>query len=663
MKVFKKIAICITFLFLNSIFCFGQNADRTGTIAVQNGIFVYGGREFPKNGYYLIERKSNNEKKYTEIAKITVPRSLTEIEQRVSKIEPLFKHLIPFDKKESIRLFKYIQTNNVDDSLYISTHLPVVAIVSGTAFLDTQVEKDKTYQYRISLFKNGKEIFKKELKSIKNNVEIDLPKPKKYSSEVVNQSVLVEWIVDSQKDMKLINVYRAFFGTQDFKKIKSDKGYYTDKKGLHLIAIDTTTEKSSLYKYYIQPVDLYGNAGEKSEIITAGKLQTENLVPLSSLHVVELEDYKIKLSWKLNKSAIASNIQIWRSDNYDDGYEQIINLPPDTSAYIDHIPQASENYYYYLKINGGTHQEFKSAKIAAMIKNNSNKLPPAKNVEGKPIKEGVEVSWDYDEPYTNGFYVYRSTASVEKFHQISNLIPVSKKRTYTFKDIDKNIKAGAMYRYTIRAENDAYTLGKFSDTIHVISGKKPALESPQQLKTIWRDGVVELYWKDMRETSEYLLGYKVYRKGSNGTFKFMDNDTLKAFKNYFNDKKVSEGQTYTYQISAIDFYGSESATSLSATINIPKKKTILGTPNKPTVYKNSNGVVISWNQIASEAIQSIKIYRSEANGRAKVIKTVTANDESYTDTSVKKDTLYYYKISFINKNGKESNASREASIY
>ena len=662
MKRLSYITICL--ILIGLVFGHAQNAANQGVVVVENGLFVFGNGKIPKNGYYLFERKGASDKKYKEIAKITVPTSVAEVEQRANVAASQFKHLIPLQQKDSKRVFNYLQTNETDDSLYRSDHLPIIAITAGTAFLDTAVEKDKTYRYRITLVRNGKEIFKKELKPIKNTVKTNLPKPKIFSKDIVNQAVFLEWVADQQKGLTLFNVYRAFFGTKDFKKIITKNGYANDKNGLHLIALDTTAEKSSLYKYYIQPVDLYGNAGEISEIITAGKLQAENLVPISSLNVVELEDYKIKLSWKLHKSAIASNIQIWRSDNYDDGYEQITNLPPDTSEYIDHIPQASENYYYYLKINGGTHQEFKSAKIAAMIKNNSNKLPPAKNVEGKPIKEGVEVSWDYDEPYTNGFYVYRSTASAEKFYQISNLIPVNEKRTYTFKDIDKNLKAGAMYRYTLRAENDAYTLGKFSDTIHVISGKKPALESPQQLKTIWRDGVVELYWKDMSETSEYLLGYKVYRKSDpNSSFQLMPNDTLKSYKNYFNDKEVSAGKNYTYKVTAIDLYGSESAASISSTINIPKKNINMNKPSKPTVYKSSNGVVISWNQIASEDIQSIKIYRSEANGWAKIIKTVSINDERYTDTSVKKDSLYYYKISFITKEGKESNTSRETSVY
>ncbi len=662
MKRISSLTIC--FVLFSMAFGYAQNLENQGAVAVENGLFVFGNGELPKNGYYLFERKSVSDKKFKEIAKVTVPLSMAEVEQRATAAANYFKHLLALQENDIKRVFNYLQTNKTDDSLYRADQLPIIAITAGTAFLDTEVEKDKTYQYRITLVRNGKEVFKKELKSIKNRVKTNLPTPKKFSKDIVNEAVFLEWVVEQQKDLTLFNVYRAFFGTQDFKKIVTKNGFSNDKEGLHLITLDTTTEKSSLYKYYIQPVDLYGNAGEISELITAGKLQTENLIPITSLHTEALENYQIKLSWKLNKSAIASNIQIWRSDNYDDGYEQIMNLPPNSSEFIDHIPQASENYYYYLKINGGTHQEFKSAKIAAMIKNNTNQLPAPKNIEGTPIAQGVEISWEYDEPYTNGFYVYRATASSEIFNLVSNLIPADGKNTFSYKDIDKNLKAGEMYQYLLQAENDAYTLGLFSDTVYVIPGIKPKIEAPQKLRTILRDAVVELYWQDMQIKNEYLLGYKVYKKvGKSGSFQLMPNDTLKAYLNYYNDNEVQAGQNYTYQVTALDLFGSESIVSISSTIAIPENFSPTISPSQPRVYKNSNGVTISWNQIASEDIKSIKIYRSVGNSKAILLKTISVKEESYTDASVKPDYLYYYKISFVNKNGKESNTSREGSIY
>ncbi|MEZ4780150.1 MAG: hypothetical protein R2816_00675 [Flavobacteriaceae bacterium] len=640
-----------------------QNTAKPGNIAVEHGIFIYTGSELPKNAAYIIERKEEKNKKYQEIAKTTTPKSLEELTNNAKTAETYFKNLAPLTNKDLKRIYNYIQTYKVDDSLYRAENLPIIAIASGTGFLDMDVEKDKTYQYKVTFFRDGTEVSQQELKAIKNTVITNLPVPKKFKSDVVNQAVFLEWIVDEQKEISLFNTYRAYFGTLDFKKINAKKGYSNSEDGLHLIAVDSTTEKSSLYKYYIQPVDLYGNAGEVSEVISAGKLQSESIEPISSINAEELTDYQVKISWKLDKSVIRSNIKVMRSNTYDDGYVEVMNLPPNTLEYIDNLPEASENYYYYLVINGGTGQEFKTAKIAAMVKTNTKELTPPQDLSGTSIKDGIEISWNHSEPYTHGFYVYRATADAETFHQISNLIPVKPEENYTYKDLDKTLMAGEMYRYTVRAENDAYTLGKFSDTIHAFSGKKPKIEAPQKLKSVFRDSIVELYWEDMTTLSDNVLGYKVYRNNdNNSTMVLLKNDTLKSYKNYYNDSTISKGQSYSYQVATLDMFGQESELSLPTNITIPEDSKKSMTPSKPIVYKNSQGITISWNQIASEDIMEIKIYRSNGKAQPKAIKTLPVNDEKYIDTSVKNGQLYYYKISFIFKNGNESEASREVSI-
>lgn len=662
MKTVYNIAIYVGFSIFSTLFCYAQEAP--GVIAVESGIFVYGGGELPKNGYYLFERKAKKDRKYKEIAKTRVPEKEVEVEKKAAEIATHFKHLIYLNKKDVKRVYEYIQNNKTDDSLYRAEHTPIIAITAGTAFLDINVEKDKTYNYRVTLIKDGNEVFKKELKPLQNTVKTNLPIPKKYSSDIVNDAVFLEWTVENQKDMTLFNVYRAYFGTLDFKKINIKKGYANNENGLNLIAIDDTSEKSSLYKYYIQPVDLYGNVGVASDVISTGKLQAESIVPISSLYAEELNDYKIKLSWKLDKSAIRSNIQVWRSSNYDNGFIKVMNLPPATKEFIDDLPKASENYYYYLVIHGGARQEFKSAKIATMVKTNNEALPAPNYISGKPIIDGCEITWQHDEPYTRGFYVYRASDNTQKFNQISNLILANDSNLYAYKDLDKSLQAGELYQYTVRAENDAYILGKSSDTTHIIPGKKLKILKPQKLKTIYRDSIIELYWDDMTEHSDNILGYKVYRsEGENSPLQVMSNDSLKAYKNYFNDKDIDKGQSYMYQVSTLDMFGQESELSLASVITIPKNSKRAIIPNKPRVYKNFSGITISWNQIASQDISEIKIYRSENSKQTKVIKNVSIREDKYIDTSAKKDILYYYKISFITKDGRESNISRASSIY
>jgi fibronectin type 3 domain-containing protein len=327
------------------------------------------------------------------------------------------------------------------------------------------------------------------------------------------------------------------------------------------------------------------------------------------------------------------------------------------------VPEASENFYYYLKINGGTGQEFSSSKIAALIKTNKELLAEPKNVEAVPIENGIEISWEHSEPYTHGFYVYRATTDAAQFNLISNLIPFNESENYLYKDEDKSLKAGEMYQYTVRAENDAYTLGKISDTVSAFPGIKTSIIPPQQLKLVLRDSIVELFWKDLTEIEPNVLGYKIYRQENNNNFKVLPNDTIKPYKNYYNDKLVEPGKTYNYQVAALDVFGVESEKSQIVSVTIPVKEIHKIMPNKPVAYKNSEGITVSWNQISSTDIEKIKIYRSQGNLPSKEIKTISLDTDSYLDTTVTKDTVYYYKISYIYKDGSESLISKEVSIY
>ncbi len=662
MKIFIKYLTLSVTLIVGIWSTNAQNAE-SAVKAVENGLLIYMGGELPKKGYYRVERKGEKDNKFVEIARATSPDNLETLDKKANKAAAYFNHLLPLTQNEKKRVYKYLQTNISDDSLYRAEYLPIIAISAGTAYLDTEVEKDKPYQYKITLFKDGRPVTQKELKSTKNSVVTDLPAPKFHGSDIVNNAVFLEWTVPDMKEMVLFNVYRAYFGTNDFKKIGTKKGYTTSDNGLHLIAIDTTTEKSSMYKYYIQPVDLYGNVTEISEVISAGKLDSEPIIPITSLQSEALDNHQIKLSWVLDKSVVTSNIQILRSNSYDNGFVEIMNLPSDTIEFIDDLPEASENYYYYLKVNGGMGQEFSSAKIAAMIKTNAEELPAPRNVEAKTVKDGIEISWQHDEPYTRGFYVYRAMATNEKFNQVSNLTHSDGADSYSYQDVGEHLRAGEIYRYTIRAENDAYIMGKFSDTIHAFPGKKTTIEVPRKLKSVYRDNVVELYWEDLTEWEPNVLGYKVYRNDvANGTMKLMPNDTLRSYKNHYNDNNVKAGQTYNYQVTTIDLFGVESGKSYPTTVTIPVKSGNSSIPDRPLVFKNSKGVRISWNQIASEDIKDVRIYRSEVNKNAMALKTVPIDKDEFLDTSIKKGGLYYYKISFITTDGKEGNISRETSI-
>lgn len=657
----------LIYAFLSLLFSLestAQSQTKSGAIATQKGVFIYTGGNLDKNGYYKIDRKKIKERKYKEVGKTTIVKSISKAKDRAKEASVAFEQLKELTQKDIECIYNYIQVNKTDESLYRAESLPIIAMVSGTGFLDRTAKKGEAYDYRVTFYINGVEQGQQTLKNVKNSIKTNLPKPTFYKSEVVNDAVFLEWEVSDVEEMAMFNVYRAYFGTNEFKKITTKTGYSKQNDKTRLIVIDTTSEKRSLYKYYIQPVDLYGNVSESFEVITAGKLTTETIAPILFFNVENIEGYRVKLSWKLNKDVIRSNIKVFRSNNFDSGFVEVSDLPASTTEFIDYLPEASENYYYYLILNGGRGQVFTSSKIAAIVKENTNLLPEPREVSGKIENDGIQISWRYDEPNTRGFYIYRASEDTNNFVQISNLIKFNGSESYSYKDKSKNLRGGEMYRYTLRAENDAYTLGKFSDTVYVNSYIKPRINVPQNLNGTLGKNRIELYWKDMREESKTLLGYKVYRfEGEGKSAQLLQNDTLNAAKNFYYDAHIELGKTYTYKVASIDLFGQESELSFEAKVEVSREKdNTVVQPNKPKLYKNSEGVVISWHLVNPNNIKEVKIYRSVENEKTKTLKKVMVAEGSFVDTSVKKGVVYFYSISFINSNKKEGKSSEEVSI-
>lgn len=660
MKVFK---ILIILVFSYNFVCSQSQVKSEPDVAVvTSGILIYCGNTVPNNGYYVIQRKLKSENRYEEIAKTSAPKSKQQLIQRGVEANKHFQHLKPLQEQDYNRIYEYLQSNTKDSTLYRIENLPMTLIAAGTGFLDLAVEKGKTYHYKISYYENDRQLSEISIKPITNTLKTNLPIPKAYSAETLNNEVHITWLINEIKEMVFFNVYRSYFGTDDFKKISVEHRYSSSNKKIHAIAIDTTTEKSSFYKYYIKPVDLRGNEGKRSEIISAGKLKTETLIPITNFKAEELKNHAVKLSWKLDKQMINNNIQVWRSPNYDTDFVQITNLPPNTESFVDKIPEASENYYYYLVVDGSGGQKFTSATIAAMVKTNSTPLPAVFNISAIATNKGSEISWEYDEPFTNGFYVYRSDVKTSSFYQVSNLIKTDK--TYRYSYIDTTVISSYIkgYQYFVRPENDGYLLGKASDTVTILSGKKQLPPSPLKVTATLRDSNVEVVWKDMRIASNSILGYKVYRSKNNQPFKFIQNDTLKASKNYYHDKDITTGQTYTYRITTIDISGQESAFSITTQLSISANNKIAAPPDKPVVFKNSEGIHISWGRIASNLVKEVKVYRGKLNSKHKLIHTSSTQKEHFFDKKLSKGNIYYYQISLVNTSGIETEKSERAFV-
>ena len=196
--------------------------------------------------------------------------------------------------------------------------------------------------------------------------------------------------------------------------------------------------------------------------------------------------------------------------------------------------------------------------------------------------------------------------------------------------VDKNVKNGTYYVYSVRAVNGA-NISAF-DTNKTVTIQP--VTAPTPVTTNLANGV-QVSWAKATGATKY----NVYRRAAGSSAWVLLGSTTGTS---LVDKGVTNGKYYVYSIRAIN------STGYSA---FDTKKTDTIQPiTAPTakVAKKSNGVQVSWNTVTGAT--KYNVYR-RLGGTSTWIYVGTTTGTSFIDTSVLKGKSYAYSIRAINGTG------------
>ncbi len=634
-----------------------QNPTAVGT---SNGIWIYLGDEIPSDFQYQIFRKQGNGN-FNLIGTTRFPADPKTLQTNVEKFNALFENLDKLGDREVAYIQNFASKNKTTDTIIMS-NLPVMHLAFGTAYFDSDVKPGNTYQYRVRKINNqDAQVWERASNILEYPAKTDILKPLFKDKEESTSQIMLRWYVTIQKNLNSFAVFRRVFGTGDFIRIKAVKGYNTSLDTVYLIAIDTIVKNPAVYEYYIGPLDIYGNQGPVSDIVVAGTIgNAYNPVPDYFRAKGLDKDHKVELIWHFRDKKYLRGIEVYRSTSFDSGFSRIAQLASTDTTYTDVVNEANQNYWYYLVIEGPVSKSLPTAKVSVMFRNTGEKPIPPEETGAESIKGGVKIYWSYHEPYAKGFYVYRYVYERAEYNQVSGLIPAGSE-LYSFIDSSASIRGNETYRYAVRTVNDVDQVSDFSPSASASPGIKESVRSPENPRITKTDKGILLIWDDLRNAEPQLLGYKIYRKiVPEKTFSLLPNDTLRSDKNYYSDTTLLPGKTYIYSVTAIDFYGNQSAGSNTVTFSLPEETII-----PPEIYKAVNttdGIMISWGQVTDDNVSSVKLYRADPGRQPAVITTVNKDTDQYLDKNVKKGLLYIYQISLVTSGNLESEKSRGISV-
>ena len=164
--------------------------------------------------------------------------------------------------------------------------------------------------------------------------------------------------------------------------------------------------------------------------------------------------------------------------------------------------------------------------------------------------------------------------------------------------------------------------------------------------TVSGENRIDLAWAPATDNAS-LAGYKVYRDGGH-----IGSSEVTAYS----DTVVTQGVTYSYQVSAVDYVGNESEKSQDVTVNT-------GDTSAPTIPANLQATVVSSSEVrltwtASTDDVGVSGYRIYRDGSL----IATSTGLIYSDTGLSAATSYVYRVAAFDSAGNASSQTAALTV-
>src|SRR5271157_658829 len=350
----------------------------------------------------------------------------------------------------------------------------------------------------------------------------------------------------------------------------------------------------------------------------------------------------VNLTWSTPSSNGASitSYKIYRSIS--SGAETYLCTVFQTS-YTDNSVTAGNTYFYEITaFNGvgeGTHSDESSAYVPVN--------PPSAPSSLSASYSGGAIHLIWNTPLSNGgatitsYNVYRGSSSGSETFLV---------KVYSIGYTDNGVNTGQTCYYQVSAINSAGEGLESSET----SASMPAISPgvPLFLSGSYSSGAIHLMWSAPASNGgAAITSYNIYRGITPGSESFL----VKVYSIDYTDNGVIAGQTFYYQVSAINSAG-EGLESSESSASMPAISP--GAPLSVSASYSGGEIHLTWSAPSSNGgatITSYKIYRGSSSGGEVYLCTV--NTTSFVDSSTAPETPYYYTITAVNGAGEGSRSN------
>ena len=380
--------------------------------------------------------------------------------------------------------------------------------------------------------------------------------------------------------------------------------------------IDTGVVTGGTYKYTVRAIN---------NKVKSGFAATNEIVRLTAPVVnVANSSNGVNINWSNVSGAIGYSV--YRAEMLNGKWStwRVVANVGGVTGYTDKTVVSGKTYKYTVRAkNGNSLSVYKESNSLLYIAEPTVTIANATN--------GIKVSWSKSNGAT-GYTVYRSQYKNGKWSGWKNMGTANAAK---FNWVDKSVKAGEQYRYTVRAIN-----GKVKSTFTATKGLTRLLAPTVKIANATTG--VKVSWNKVQGATNYYI----YRAETvNGKWSAWKNLGKTGNVNLYIDSTVTSGVTYKYTVKACN------GTSLSVYKNSDGLLCLL--PPTVTVENAEKGVTVKWNEC--KGTTNYIVYRAEYNDTTKkwsswqvLSSKVKADTLTYSDETAVVGKNYRYTVRAIN---------------
>jgi fibronectin type 3 domain-containing protein len=323
--------------------------------------------------------------------------------------------------------------------------------------------------------------------------------------------------------------------------------------------------------------------------------------------------------------------------------QNVQNVPvaANATSFTDSSVVSNQTYYYKLTASNSVGTSAPTPTVSTKL----TPVPPTApiNLTASATTTNIVLSWIDNANDQTGFTLTRATDF--NFTQNAVSLPIAATaRSFT----DSSAAVGQVYYYKLSAKNAVGTSTPTATVGAEIAPPTVAAKTPTNFTAVAGTSSVVLSWSD--PTNEQ-SSFKLVRATNVGFTQNVVNTALGMTVTRYTDTSVVTGQTYYYELIAINSGGNSAPTpavgvTVAATIAAPK------TPLSLAAAATSSSIVVTWSDPYNDQT-GFTLTRSTNVNFTQNVTTVPlgATSTSYTDTSAVAGTTYYYKIVANNSGG------------